>query len=169
MTVPPVAAIGIALVACLFDLHGRRIPNRLTFGAALAALVAAPFSDAMSLQTITEGWLLGLLLWMPIYALGGMGAGDVKLLAAIGAWLGPVGVFQAALYTAIAGGILALAVAIAKGCVGRTFANVWLLLTHLRVVGVRPDLQLTLETSTSPRLAYAVPTLLGTVVAIWLS
>jgi prepilin peptidase CpaA len=169
MTFPHVAAICVALAACLCDLHRRRIPNRLTFGAALVALLAVPLSGAMSLETTTEGWLLGLVLWMPVYALGGMGAGDVKLLAAIGAWLGPLGVFEAALYTAIVGGILALAVALAKGCVGRTFANVWLLLTHLRVVGLRPDLQLTLDTSISPRLAYAVPTLMGTVVAIWLS
>jgi len=161
-------AIGISLVASVFDLHSRRIPNLLTFGAALAALIVSPFTTGLSgLGFSAAGWLLATVLWLPLYALGGMGAADVKLLAAIGAWLGPADVLHAALYAAIAGGILGIMVAYAHGCVRETWSNVQLLIVHWRVVGFAPHAQLTLATSTSPRLAYAVPILIGTTVAIW--
>ena len=61
------------------------------------------------------GCLLGALLFFPMFALRGMGAGDVKLLAAVGAWLGPGQVAMAALATSIAGGVIALAVALGHG------------------------------------------------------
>ena len=50
------------------------------------------------------GWMLGAALFFPVFALRGMGAGDVKLLAAVGAWLGPLQVVCVALVTSIAGG-----------------------------------------------------------------
>ena len=67
-----------------------------------------------------------------------MGAGDVKLLAAVGAWLGPWQVAIAALATSIAGGVIA-----AGGCARSRVSqdgvpNLWMLLTHWRVMGVRP-------------------------------
>jgi prepilin peptidase CpaA len=97
-----------------------------------------------------------------------MGAGDVKLIAAIGAWLGPVGALYVAIYAGIAGAIFALTVALLRGVLRQTISNVQLLLLHWRVAGLSPESTLTLETSTSPRLAYAVPTLVGTILAIWL-
>jgi prepilin peptidase CpaA len=163
------AATAVALVACAFDLHRQRIPNALTFGAAALALLAALVTGGFpALGASAAGWIVGVALFLPVYALGGMGAGDVKLLAAIGACLGPDGVFNAAVYTAIAGGALAVMVAVARGCLRQTCANVGMLLLHWRVAGITASPQLTLETSTSPKLAYAVPTLIGTVTAIWL-
>ena len=129
--------------------------------------VSASTTGLSGLGSSTAGWLLATVLWLPLYALGGMGAGDVKLLAAIGAWLGPADVLHAALYAGIAGGILALVVACARGCVRQTYSNVQLLILHWRVAGFSPQAQLTLDTATSPRLAYAVPILVGTVGAIW--
>jgi Type IV leader peptidase family. len=55
-----------------------------------------------------EGGLLGLLIFLPFYWLGGMGAADLKLLGLVGVYLGPQGVLYSALYTALAGGVLAL-------------------------------------------------------------
>jgi prepilin peptidase CpaA len=103
-----------------------------------------------------------------MYALGGMGAGDVKLMAAVGAWLGPGDVLYAALYAAVAGAVMAMGVAVVRGCVRQTFSNVHLLLNHWQVAGFSPHAQLTLAAGSSPRLAYAVPVLAGTVAAIWL-
>jgi prepilin peptidase CpaA len=169
MTLGDTFAVGIALVACVFDLRIRRIPNVLTFSAALAAFAASALTrGAPGAGASVMGWIVAMALWLPLYALGGMGAGDVKLIAAIGAWLGPTDVVHAALYAAIAGGAMALAVAIARGCARRTFRNVWLLIVHWRTVGFAPHSELTLATADSPRLAYAVPILAGTVAAIWL-
>ena len=79
-------AVAAALAATVCDLRARRIPNALTFGAAIAALIASTWSGGLAgAQTSLLGWLLGLALWLPFFALGGMGAGDVKMLAAIGA------------------------------------------------------------------------------------
>lgn len=168
MTLEEGGAIAVAIVACIFDLYHRRIPNALTFGAALAAIVIAVLTHGVSgLTTSLSGWLLGLAIWLPIYALGGMGAGDVKLMAAIGAWLGAGDAFYAALYAGIAGGVAAVLVATAHGCLRRTWSNVQMLMLHWRVAGFTPHGQLTLDTAASPRLAYAVPILIGTLMAIW--
>jgi prepilin peptidase CpaA len=165
-----IMAISIALVACVFDLHSRRIPNLLTFGAAGAALaIAAATGGFAAARWSLAGWAVGLAIWLPIYALGGIGAGDVKLMAAIGACLGPAHTIPAALYAAIVGGVLASALAIAHGRARQTIANVQLLLVHWRVAGFTPHAQLTLVADhNAPRLAYAVPILAGTVVAQWL-
>lgn len=168
MSLPETLAIVVALTACVFDVRSRRIPNALTFGAAGAALVFASVTGGFSgLGWSLGGWALATAMWIPIYALGGMGAGDVKLMAAVGAWLGPGPVFFAALYSASAGAVMAVGVAIAQGAVRQTYQNVQLLLMHWRVAGFAPHAQLTLDTASSPRLAYAVPIFAGTLAAIW--
>jgi prepilin peptidase CpaA len=102
------------------------------------------------------------------YALGGMGAGDVKLVAALGAWLGAGDTFWLAMYTGIAGAVMALIVGAWHGYLRRAWSNLWLLLTHWRVSGLTPFPELTLATSRGPRLAYAAPILVGTLVMLWL-
>jgi prepilin peptidase CpaA len=169
MTPHATIAVAVALVGCVFDLHSRRIPNVLTFGGAVAALIVSALMGGLgAVESGVAGWAVAAALWLPIYALGGMGAGDVKLMAAIGAWLGPATVIYAALYAAIAGAVFALGLAMARGCVRQTFTNVQLLLIHWRVAGFTPHPELNLATATSPRLAYAVPILVGTMAAIWL-
>jgi prepilin peptidase CpaA len=107
-----VVAAGV-LAATVIDLRTRRIPNELTaamtgVGIAMAATDASDASVAGSFL----GFAIGLLLMMPGYGLGATGAGDVKLMAAVGAIVGPGLVVTAFLCTAIAGGLLAVAVAI---------------------------------------------------------
>ena len=100
--------------ACVTDLRDGRIPNVLTFGAiAVAFAVHALLPQGSGLAHVGFGFLVGLAVFFPFFALGGMGAGDVKLMAAIGAWLGPTLALLTALYGAVAGGVLALVVALA--------------------------------------------------------
>lgn len=106
-----VVAAGV-LAATVIDLRTRRIPNELTaamtgVGIAMAATGVGSVSVAGSFL----GFAIGLLLMMPGYGLGATGAGDVKLMAAVGAIVGPGLVVTAFLCTAIAGGLLAVAVA----------------------------------------------------------
>jgi prepilin peptidase CpaA len=159
----------LLIVACISDLRTRRIPNALTFSAIAAALAFHGFTGGPSVA----GWSLagcglGALLFLPLFALRGMGAGDVKLLAAVGAWLGPSQVATAALVTSIAGGVIALAVALGHGYLRTACRNLWLLLTHWRVMGIRPVDELTLDGTRGPRLAYALPIAIGTLVTLWL-
>jgi prepilin peptidase CpaA len=164
-----IAAVITAVIACVWDLRTRRIPNALTFGSAAAALVAAAVAGgATGFLWALAGWGLGLLLFFPMFALRGMGAGDVKLLAALGAWLGPEPIVWVALYTAIAGGVLAIVVALAHGYMRHALGNLRLLLTHWRVMGIRPVDSISLDTAPGPRLAYALPMLTGLVVSLWL-
>ena len=94
------------------DLRTRRVPNVLTVSlSALGITGAAAGLTGLSMQAAVVGLLLGMLFMMPGYLFGATGAGDVKLLAAVGAWLGPSQIGAAFLYTAIAGGVLALIVA----------------------------------------------------------
>src|SRR5262245_24901739 len=109
---PSHMALVVASLACVSDLRTRRIPNALTFGSAIAAIAVHGVTDGTSgLTTGAGGWLAGVALFFPLFALGGMGAGDVKLLGALGAWLGPRAVFHVALYASMAGGVFAVAVA----------------------------------------------------------
>lgn len=169
MTVTSIVALLSALVACAFDVRTRRIPNALTLASAVAALVFhAITGGAEGWLTAAGGWAIGIAIFFVPFALGGMGGGDVKLLGALGAWLGPIDVMWLALYTSVVGGVLALIVAIARGYLQQAISNIWLLLAHWRVVGIRPLGDVSLAGSSGPRLAYAVPVFLGTLLTTWL-
>jgi prepilin peptidase CpaA len=98
------------VIAALGDVRSRRIPNRLVATLAVLGLAFSvsqrPFI-AGSLHGI-EGLLVGLACWLPFYAFGWLGAGDVKLFAAAGAWLGPVRSLEGAFIGALAGAVLAV-------------------------------------------------------------
>jgi prepilin peptidase CpaA len=105
-----VAGCGIASAA--IDLRERRVPNPLTLGiAGLGLLLAALHTTNVGVTGALAGMGLGLALMLPGHLIGATGAGDVKLFAALGAVLGPGRTGTAFLYTAIAGGLLAVAIA----------------------------------------------------------
>lgn len=134
----------------------------------MAIAVAAGLHGGSGLTASLAGWAVGLGLFIPFFLLGGMGAGDVKLLAAVGAWLGVPGVVWAALYGALCGGVLALFLSVRQGYVLSAFKNIWLLLTHWRVAGLGPVAGVTLADGTGPKLPYAIPIALGAGLALWL-
>lgn len=169
MSVLDAVIIAIVTVACFFDLRTRRIPNALTFGAAIAGFAFAGAVNGLNgLGMSLAGWAVAVALFLPFFLLRGMGAGDVKLLGAIGAWLGPAGALATAFFTALAGGVLALLVVLARGYFAESMRNLWALLMHWRVFGLRPVPELTLQSSRGPRLAYAVPIAAGALVTLWI-
>jgi prepilin peptidase CpaA len=97
-----------------------------------------------------------------------MGGGDVKLLGALGAWVGPADAVWLALYTGVAGGVLAIAIAAVRGYLPSVVRNICSLLLFWRVMGLKPLPSLTLQDGRAPRMAYAAPILAGTVVTLWL-
>jgi prepilin peptidase CpaA len=162
-------AIGIAIVACVFDVRTRRIPNALTFSAALAGLIFhVATTGTAGAQLAAGGWVVGLLMLLPFFLLGGMGGGDIKLVAALGAWLGPAQTFWLAIYAGLAGGVLGIIVAVSHGYLRAAISNVSAMFGYWSTVGIKSVPGLTLESSASPRLAYAIPVLVGTLVTIWL-
>lgn len=167
LSVAAVSALGLA--ASALDVTTRRVPNALTIGAAAAGLAAQAIAGgAAGLGMAAAGCATGLALLLPWFALGGMGGGDVKLLAAFGAWLGPAGTTWAAFYAALLGGVLALVVAARHGYLRRAFGNLGAMLLQWRLTGVRPIPRLTLADADAPRLAYALPLTIGAVIVAWL-
>jgi prepilin peptidase CpaA len=168
-TLTTLAVVLVAVAACVTDLRSRRIPNVLTLSAALAGLVAHWLVDGPGGALFSaSGWLVGLFVFLPFFLLRGMGGGDVKLLAALGAWLGPQETLWLAIYTGIAGGVLAVVVAVSSGYLGTALRNVLSVFRFWTVAGIRPVPGVTLDTKESPRLAYAVPIFAGVVVTLWL-
>lgn len=102
-------AAAFIFLAVASDVRFHRIPNWLTLPALFGALIASPWVGATSgpLEAAV-GAALGLALLIGPYALGGMGAGDVKALMALGAWLGPVAIVGATAWAVIAGSVFAV-------------------------------------------------------------
>ncbi len=168
-TLAQIAAVGIASCGCVFDIRVRRIPNVLTLGSFGAALAFGAITAGWGgVGAAVTGWVAGLALLLIPFALGGMGAGDLKLLGAIGAWLGPSTALRAGLAATIVGGVLALVVAVSSGYLRQAWGNVGLMLTSWQIAGLKPIPGMTLADATGPRLAFAAPILVGTVFAIWL-
>lgn len=164
-----IAVLGLGATAAALDGMTRRIPNVLTFGAAVVALAfAAATGGGPALGWSAAGWIVGLLLFLPLFAVRAMGGGDVKLLAAFGAWLGPALVFWVAIYGAIAGGVLALLLVLWRGRLRLTIVNMWDIVTHWRLSGLTPHPVVTLDNPAAVRMPYALPTALGALATLWL-
>jgi prepilin peptidase CpaA len=109
-TVCAVFAGGVS--SAIVDLYTRRVPNGLTLAiGSLGVALAAMRLTGVSVPAALGGFALGLVLMLPGHLIGATGAGDVKLFAALGTLLGPTLIGVAFLYTALAGGLLAVIVA----------------------------------------------------------
>ncbi|MEX2476743.1 prepilin peptidase [Marinobacter sp.] len=123
----------IGLVIAVFsDLSVRKIPNAVTLGMVIVSVVFHTwFGHWEGLVFSLAGLLTGLICFIPLYLFAAMGAGDVKLLSAVGAVVGAKMVFLAALMTVIAGGGLALVYITVRGglpaMIKRYLSMFWLL------------------------------------------
>lgn len=162
-------AVLFAVGACVFDLRTRHIPNALTFGGAALGLLYGVYTAGIGgLLGALGGWATGLAIFLPFFILRGLGAGDVKLMACLGAWVGAADTVWVALYAAVSGGVMALIVGASTGYLRGAVDNLYLLLSHFRVAGVRAHPELTLERGKGPRLPYALPITAGLLLALWL-
>ena len=160
-------AMALAIVAAgtgtgaVIDLRVRRVPNALTMTLAMAGVaLAAAGLGRLGVSAAIAGWAAGLGLMLPAYLFGATGAGDVKLMAAVGALLGPEGVLWAFLYSAIAGGAIAIIVAALRGRLRQTIdGTMWLVLTKGATAAAIEDPQ------ANNRFAYAPAIAIGAIVA----
>lgn len=106
---------GLLALAVWRDVASFKIPNALVYGGAAAALALHGVAGE-GLPFAVAGLAVGLAAMLPLYLIGAAGAGDVKLMAMVGAFLGPVEGFGAALASYLAGMLLAL-VAMARPAV----------------------------------------------------
>lgn len=161
-----------AVVAAYIDGKELRVPNKLT----LPMIVAGWIWSCIFYGMNGDGWYIGLM-WslagtavglmtlLPAYAIGGMGAGDVKMMAAIGAWVYCANVFYAFCVGTIVGAILAVIMIITAGDFKKHFNQFFFILGEIQTVKDPEELaRLATERKTSMRLLpYGIPMAIGTV------
>ena len=157
---PTVAVLGVATFT---DLRSRRIPNWLvlpfmTAGVAVSAWLHGWHGLGQSLA----GFAAGGAIYGLLFCLGGMGMGDVKLCAAIGAWIGPSQLMIALLITGLAGGVMAVVWAASRGFLGSLFAGSADLVFGMRERGMRPHAELVLSNPRARKMPYAPAIAIGT-------
>jgi prepilin peptidase CpaA len=158
----------VVAIATFTDLRSRRIPNWLVLPFLLVGIIVSTWVLGWSgLAHSLEGIGLGALLFGILYFMGGMGMGDVKLVAAIGAWVGPSQLGLALVITGMAGGIMALCWAAAGGFLGELFSGTGELIFGMKERGMRPPPDLVLSNPAKRKLPYAPAIAIGTLVSFF--
>lgn len=158
------------IISTITDLKSQRIYNWLTFPLMLSGLIAhTVFGGWDGLLLSAGGFGLGLAVMVVPFFMGMMGAGDVKLMAGIGAWLGASATFTAFIFTCIAGGAYAIIVLLKNYQLMKiVLTNVWA--SMLRLVSTRSlDYKPIASDLALPRLCYGVAIAAGTVGAMILN
>jgi prepilin peptidase CpaA len=156
----------VLIEAAIIDGRQLRVPNWLTFHFAAAGLVYAAWSGGREgLIWSLEGAGVGLLTLLPLYAIGGMGAGDVKLMAGLGTWMGPAVTLGAFVATAITGGVISLCMIVMSGDVARHWATFQMLGQEILVIRDPSTLaaRAAERKPTMMLLPYAVPIAIGSI------
>ena len=153
----PAMATACALAGSFFDVKSRRIPNIVTVPCFLFGLVLHQVVGGWKqmLLALAAGTICGVV-FLLFYVAGGMGAGDVKLIMAVGCIAGLSHIVYILTLTAIAGGVMALGLALIRGRLKETFLNLGELITHHRQEGLRPHPELNLANARTLRLPYAL-------------
>lgn len=156
-------ALSIAVTGAVEDVRTSRIPNLLTYTGLLAALV---------LRAFLLGWpglklgLLGMLatgaLFFVLFLLGGMGGGDVKLMAAVGAAAGLGQAVPLLIYSALAGGAVGIAYAILRRQMRGALLNSFELVRHHATAGLQPHPVLNIKHSAGMKVPFGLAIALGT-------
>jgi len=159
--------LGLLLtVATITDLRERRIPNVLTLAGCIAGLaVGAGLAGVDGFLDSGRGLLFAFALTLPFWLFGWLGAGDVKLISAVGAFVGGGLVLKVLLAIGVAGGLLAVGALLWRGLLAKTgerlAATFNLSLTARRWIHVEPGAQ-----ERDVRLPYAIAISAGTVAAV---
>jgi prepilin peptidase CpaA len=166
-----VPLLALLIWAAATDLHSRRIPNWLSF-----TMILSGFGVNAAGLGLTSGWyalfgfLLGFAMPFVLFVIGALRGGDVKLLAGIGAWLGPAGVIKVFLLEAVIGAVIVIAQAVAQGRLRVLMRNSTVLaisMAHARDLGME-HVKATGQSSRSVDrpLPFAVPVLMAMLILL---
>lgn len=158
----------VLAVATFTDLRSRRIPNWLVLPFLVAGIAVSGWLHGWhGIGHSLAGIAVGGVLFGVLSMMGGMGMGDVKLCAAIGAWIGPGQLLTALVLTGIVGGIMALCWAAAGGFLGELFSGTGDLVFGLKDRGLKTDPELTLKNPLARKMPYAPAIAIGTLVSFF--
>lgn len=157
------AALISATLGAVQDVRARRIPNWLTYGSLITGLGFRCYWEGWhGLAQGAEGMLAGGGVFFLFFLVRGMGAGDVKLMAAVGAWVGVWPTVLVMVYAAFAGLGIAVFYMFFYGRVGSTFVNVGELLRFHVTSGVKPHPEINLQDPGAMRMPYGLAIAIGT-------
>jgi prepilin peptidase CpaA len=158
------ASIGAGL-----DIKSRRIPNNLTLSTfVLGVALHVALNGGRGLLSSLAGALICGTIFLVFYLAGGMGAGDVKLIAAVGAAVGLPHVTYLLVFTSLSGGAMAMAMAVMHGRLKETLFNVGALTAHHARQGFTPHQELNVTNKTTLRLPYGVAIACGTLLTFYI-
>lgn len=156
----------VLIVAAVIDGWALKVPNWLTFPFIIAGWVYSFWLMGFTgLGWSLAGTVVGLALLLPAYSIGGMGAGDVKLLAGVGAWVYGTHTFYAFCVSAVVGAILAVAMVLSRKAWTKHSTQFWSILNE--ITSVRdPEKLAEIAKERKPRmllLPYGIPIAIGTI------
>lgn len=154
------------VVAAAIDGYKLKVPNWITFPMILSGWAISTISFGWEgLGWSLAGTAVGLALLLPAYAIGGMGAGDVKLLAGVGAWVGCEITLYAFCVSAIVGGVIAVAMVLSRKAWQKHYYQFWTIWNE--VITIRDPEQLATiaaqRKSSMLLLPYGIPIAIGTI------
>jgi prepilin peptidase CpaA len=157
--------LALTVSAAWIDLRTRRIPNWLTvssllLGIAMHTVIAGRHGLAMSL----EGAGLALVVLLPLVLFRALGAGDWKLMGAVGAFLGPWMFVLVLLASSFVAGVMAIVLMIRANRVKQTMLNLIVLVQGYFVFGLRPNPEISLDNPSLLKLPFGVAAALGTLI-----
>jgi prepilin peptidase CpaA len=163
-----ILTLALTISAALLDWRSRRIPNWLT---------VPGFLSGVTLHVVLNGWqglrftlaggALALILLLPLVMLRALGAGDWKLMGAVGAFLGWKLFLFVMFGSILASGLMAMVQMIRVGRVAETFRNMWTLLKGFFVFGLKKNPQISLDNPRLLKLPFGVAVAAATVVCFW--
>jgi prepilin peptidase CpaA len=157
--------VAVMVVAAVTDARTSRIPNKLVLAGLVAAVVLRAAGGLDLLLGGLAGAALGLALTFPLFALGAIGAGDAKLLAVVGAFMGPRTFVVALLASAVVGGILGLVMAVRSGLLIPLLVRTKDLAVNAATMGARGS-RPSLSDAGAVAVPYGVAIAIGSV-AVW--
>ena len=166
----PIWFVTITLVvAAVIDGMKLKVPNWITFPMIISGWVYSaafsPYAGWEGLMFSLIGTAVGLALLLPLYAIGGMGAGDVKLLAGVGAWVWGTVTLYAFVVSAVVGGIIAILMVVSRRKWGKHQSQFWMICNEILTVK-DPDKLAAIAAERKPTmmlLPYGIPIAIGTI------
>jgi len=158
----------VLAVATFTDLRSRRIPNWLVLPFMVMGIAVSGWMGGwVGVEHSLGGLALGGLLFGILAFMGGMGMGDVKLCAAIGAWIWSSQLVVALVLTGIVGGVMAVCWAAFGGFLGDLFRNTGSLISGVKERGLRPHPELVLDNPLARKMPYAPAIAIGTLISFF--
>lgn len=158
-----IAVLSVFLLgSVIFDLKSHRLPNiYLLLGLFVALILQAWLAGWVGIISGATGFLVAFLLFIPFYALGGMAAGDVKLMAVVGSFLGASEALDAGACTLLAGGLMGILYLVCRGQFGRFLSRYW------AMASLRTYIPAQENDPARHRFPYAIAIFTGTLISLF--